>query len=191
MYRLHKNSEIIVRSYKKKQFQQVNCVKYQSLRKTVTLSPICTYYYSLFFYELQNFVRASLFLATLCDLTSYDSEDDSLSIIRQKGEYQNGCYKKTKHAKFPYQGVKKCSFFGKFGVLCFLETPVLRFVLLPYYRRLNLFEKYFSSKNISGYIMKYSMVNSKCVCISTEKEISFSAINDYRFTLNDKVIFLE
>ena len=33
-------------------------------------------------------------------------------------------------------GGKKCSFFGKFGVLCFLETPVLRFALLPYYRRI-------------------------------------------------------
>ena len=32
-------------------------------------------------------------------------------------------------------GGKKCSFFGKFGVLCFFETPVLRFALLPYYRR--------------------------------------------------------
>ena len=32
-------------------------------------------------------------------------------------------------------GGKKCSFFGKFGVLCFLETPVFRFALLPYYRR--------------------------------------------------------
>ena len=32
-------------------------------------------------------------------------------------------------------GRKKCSFFGKFGVLCFLETFVLRFALLPYYRR--------------------------------------------------------
>ena len=30
---------------------------------------------------------------------------------------------------------KKCSFFGKPGVLCFLETPVLRFSLLPYHRR--------------------------------------------------------
>ena len=30
---------------------------------------------------------------------------------------------------------KKCSFSGKFGVLCFLETPVLRIALLPYYRR--------------------------------------------------------
>ena len=32
-------------------------------------------------------------------------------------------------------GCKKCSFFGKFGVLCFFETPVLSFTLLPYYRR--------------------------------------------------------
>ena len=27
---------------------------------------------------------------------------------------------------------KKCSFFVKFGMPCFLETPVLRFALLPY-----------------------------------------------------------
>ena len=67
-------------------------------------------------------------------------------VIRQKSESQNGCFKKTKHAKFFEKGTfltpwyphvlegKKCSFFGKFGVLCFLETPVLRFSVLPYYR---------------------------------------------------------
>ena len=32
-------------------------------------------------------------------------------------------------------GDKKCLFFGKFSVLCFLVTPVLGFALLPYYRR--------------------------------------------------------
>ena len=32
-------------------------------------------------------------------------------------------------------GGKKCSFFGNFGVPCFLETAVLRFTLLSYYRR--------------------------------------------------------
>ena len=32
-------------------------------------------------------------------------------------------------------GGKKCLFFGNFGVLCSLETPVSRFALLPYYRR--------------------------------------------------------
>ena len=45
------------------------------------------------------------------------------SVIRQKYE-----------SYVCVSGGKKCSFFGKFGVLCFLETPVLRFVLLPYYR---------------------------------------------------------
>ena len=37
-------------------------------------------------------------------------------------------------------GGKKCLFFGNFGMFCFLETPVLRFALLPYYQR---FEKNF------------------------------------------------
>ena len=32
-------------------------------------------------------------------------------------------------------GGKQRSFFGKFGVLCILVTFVLRFALLPYYRR--------------------------------------------------------
>ena len=32
-------------------------------------------------------------------------------------------------------GGKNCSLFGKFGVPCFLETPVLRLALFPYYRR--------------------------------------------------------
>ena len=60
--------------------------------------------------------------------------------ILQKDEYQNGCFKKTKHAKFftrtcAYQGVRNVHFLEKFGVLCFLETPVLKFVFLLYYQR--------------------------------------------------------
>ena len=40
----------------------------------------------------------------------------------------------------PYQGGEKCSFFfGKFGVLCFLITPILRFAYLPYCRRIHIF----------------------------------------------------
>ena len=70
------------------------------------------------------------------------------SVIKQKSESQNGCFKKMNHAKFSQKqtfntyvrvsGGKKCLFFGKFGVFCFLETPVLRFTLLPYYRRVNI-----------------------------------------------------
>ena len=38
-------------------------------------------------------------------------------------------------------GGKKYSFLGKFDVFCFLETPVLRFTLLPYYRQNNIEKK--------------------------------------------------
>ena len=31
-----------------------------------------------------------------------------------------------------YREVRNARFFGKFGVLCFLVTPVLRFAFLPY-----------------------------------------------------------
>ena len=57
------------------------------------------------------------------------------SAIRQIGKSQKGCYKKTKHGNFSpkkiflppdmyeyISGGKKCSFFGKFGGLCFLAT---------------------------------------------------------------------
>ena len=79
-----------------------------------------------------------------------------LLVIRQNGESQIGCLKKTKHFTFSkkwifltplytrtcaYQGVKNVLFFGKFGVLCFLETPILRFALLPYCQQ-NVIGKY-------------------------------------------------
>ena len=72
------------------------------------------------------------------------------SVINQKGESQNGCFKKIKHAKFSEKrtfltlwyayvpvrsGGKKCSFFGNFGMLYFFETPVSGFTFLSYYRR--------------------------------------------------------
>ena len=36
------------------------------------------------------------------------------------------------HTSVSISGDKKWLFFGKFGVLCFLVTPVLRFALWPY-----------------------------------------------------------
>ena len=58
----------------------------------------------------------------------------------EKGKSRNGRYKKTKHVKFSKKRSLVCIrgyemfVFGKFGVLCFLVTPALRFVLLPYYQ---------------------------------------------------------
>ena len=71
-----------------------------------------------------------------------------MSVIWQKGESQNGGSKNTKQVKFSKKptffipdsymsvsvGIKR-SFFGKFGLLCFLDTSVLRFTYLLYYWR--------------------------------------------------------
>ena len=50
-------------------------------------------------------------------------------------------FPKNEHFLLPYtdtnvciSGCKRCSFFGKFGLLCFFETTVFRFALLLYYR---------------------------------------------------------
>ena len=51
-------------------------------------------------------------------------------------------------------GGKKCLFFRNFGMLCFLETPVLRFALLPYSQRFeadpNLLDAY-KKRTYSGF----------------------------------------
>ena len=70
---------------------------------------------------------------------------NNLSLIRLKWESLNGCYRITKHVIFRKTKNKdflppnthtlvcvtgdKCSFFTQFGVLCFLLTPILKFVL--------------------------------------------------------------
>ena len=56
-------------------------------------------------------------------------------IVGNKGKGQV-CFNKTNYVCV--SGRKKCTFLGKFDVFCFLETPVLRFTLLPYYRQNNI-----------------------------------------------------
>ena len=88
-------------------------------------------------------LHSSFFVYEQHSITDWNLELSSLVIkINKKGESQNGCYKKTKkHQIFRktnisyllivcVSGGKKCLFFGKFGKLCFLATPVLRFALL-------------------------------------------------------------
>ena len=75
----------------------------------------------------------------------YDLIRANSMVIRQKGESQKECYKETKQLKFSKKRTfltcvcvsvgEKSLFSGKFGVLCFLVTLLLRFALLPYYRR--------------------------------------------------------
>ena len=55
-------------------------------------------------------------------------------IVRNKGKGQV-FFNKTNYVCV--SGRTKYSFLGKFDVFCFLETPVLRFTLLPSYRQNN------------------------------------------------------
>ena len=58
---------------------------------------------------------------------------------KTKGRISKRVFPKNKHFLPPpyvcVSGGKKCLFFGNFGVLCFLKTPVLRFTPLPYYQK--------------------------------------------------------
>ena len=103
---------------------------------------------------------------------------------RAKGWVSKRMFQERKHAKFSEKrtfltpwyshvyvwvsGGKKCSLFGKFGALSFLETPVLRFALLPYYRWSLLFlivsVHTFQSKKLqtcNWFLINYSMLVNK------------------------------
>ena len=58
---------------------------------------------------------------------------DTVNSSGKRANLKTGASRKQSTPNFPKNEHKKCSFFGKFGVLCFLEEPVLRFALLPYW----------------------------------------------------------
>ena len=107
------------------------------VQKTISILPCC--------HTVAAYHSLPLTLPVLYHLNS------NTSVIRQKGESRNRYFKKTKHVKFSEKqlfltpwyvhvrvriGGKKCSFFGKFDLLCFPETPVSKFAILPYYWRI-------------------------------------------------------
>ena len=84
-----------------------------------------------------------------------------MSVIRQRANLKTGVSRKLStlnfpknehflspdtHTYFSVSGGKKCSFFWKFDVLCFLEAPVLKFVLLSYYQRISGYETLHASE---------------------------------------------
>ena len=98
--------------------------------------------------------------------------DNSVSFRRQYGKRANvktevtrkQCtpnFPKNKYFSPPdeiYSGGKKCSFFGKFGVHCFLVTSVLGFALLLYYRRVMLCTFSFCIRNTGGQTVSGPMI---------------------------------
>ena len=66
-------------------------------------------------------------------------------------------------------------FFGKFGVLCFLETPVLRFALLPCYRYV-IDSDYSRGKKQIQQRKTYCWVHSKFLLCFQVKNFEFSYV---------------
>ena len=86
-------------------------------------------------------------------------------------------------------GGKKCLFFGKFGVLCFLGKTVLRFVILPYYRW-NTVKQYLNGLNIVCIIgicpiwstWRLMLSFYLLVCTSTMKPVAtFAQVENHKF----------
>ena len=88
------------------------------------------------------------------------------SPIRQKGESQNGLLQENKACQIfricthvGVSGGKKCSFSGKFGVLCFPVIPAFRFAFLPYCHRIMVLRE-----NTTEYM------DTSCLIVSWEKQ---------------------
>ena len=70
------------------------------------------------------------------------------------------------HTYVCLSGGKKCSFFGNFGGLCFLEILVLRFALLPYYWRTSscYFQKLWYTESTSTLFHGYKRLRAPLTC---------------------------
>ena len=103
--------------------------------------------------------------------------------------------KKTKRAKFSEKqtlGGKKCLFFGKFDVLCFLETPVWRFALLPYNRRIATFKKkkkFHPIINLNSIQVKRGSYQKHLGILLNEKPTFKQVVDNAFLKINQRYIF--
>ena len=104
------------------------------IKYTLFLPFVATDYYKIWKKKL-----ISLFLPYIIPPPNIDSSNLSFVRIYAQGVYKKvikqGLSRSNNGNPVCVSGDKKYSFFGKFGVLCFVEALVLRFALLPYNRR--------------------------------------------------------
>ena len=66
-----------------------------------SFAPVFNMWYHIMWYQISDmFHQGFKYDSELSILKPYTECNQSSSVIRQKGEPQNGCFKKTKHAKF-------------------------------------------------------------------------------------------
>ena len=80
--------------------------------------------------------RVSIFSSITANPAKYRKLVKLIGALARIGfTYQFGIISHESSTCLFVSGCKKCSFFRKFGVLCFFVTSVLRFALFPYYQR--------------------------------------------------------
>ena len=122
---------------------------------------------------------SGIFYALWCPRKTWEFVGNKTKGRLRRVLVENGCYKKTKPARFferrtfltrspirtrtcAYQGCKKWSFPGKFSVICFLLTSVLRFPLFASCRRIINFYLVFLERNIfQGIVQSFVKYMSK------------------------------
>ena len=146
------------------------------------------------------------------------SHKNNSSVITQKGESQMGVTRKKITPNFPKNehfltpdthrhvhvtGGKQCSFFGKFGVLCFLVTPGLSLALLPYYRRIHNHHYYYyhyyyyhhhhpcqGSIDLHNIFLKYCKVAHKTLHVASS-QLTFTCSKSTIETLEKGVKYVQ
>ena len=113
------------------------------------------------------------------------------SVISQKGESQNRCFKKTKHTKF----TKKRTFLTPW----YAHVPFLRFALLPYYRGTTCFhvfsenEDKFNGISIGLVYLQFWIVSLLCLIVGKENrestQLTFTCSKSTTETLEKGVNF--
>ena len=95
------------------------------------------------------------------NLKTYLVETNRISYLKSyPGVYRLTCNSRAfinvqhKFTHVCVSGGKKCSLFGKFYVLCFLETPIFRFALLPYYWRTVMLKRKKKKKDVLSRIVE-------------------------------------
>ena len=116
------------------------------------------------------------YLTKILKVSSNLNSTTTLSVIRQKVESPNGCFRKTKHPKFSektnisyplirtgtcvYWRVGTVRFLGKFRVLCFLETPIKN--LRNIFNKFNFF--FMGSSNLKLVKLMHKVTQFKVFC---------------------------
>ena len=123
-------------------------------------------------------------------------------IITFNSNFENTCFLAKTNTSYPLIRTCTCAYqrvrFRKFGVLCFLETPVFRFALLPYYRRIRFraifpFFSYFIQSRVFLSVLYLTVANLAQIEISVHCQVSSQAsvishapalVLDYRWSQN-------